>query len=165
MVFRSQLILDTNVLIDLHRGNVLNLFFRLPYRFVSPDVIIAELQEPSGESLISLGLQSGELSGERVLEVEMLSGHHANIAINDLFALVLAESLDAPLLTGDDRLRRLATRHNIPVHGTLWTLDEMVDKRTLKPVEASRALNNMLAGGSRLPSSECQQRLRTWENM
>jgi predicted nucleic acid-binding protein len=163
MTSRSRLIIDTNVLIDLHRGHALNALFALPYQFIAPDVIIEELREPDGRDLTHLGLKSGELSGERVLEVEQLSQHHANIAVNDLFALVLAASTGCPLLTGDSRLRKLADRHNVTVHGTLWILDEMVAQGTLKPVEASRALRAMLDQSRRLPLAECQERIRIWE--
>lgn len=163
MTSRSRLIIDTNVLIDLHHGNVLDGLFRLPYLFIAPDVVIEELQEPDGSDLMRMGLKSGELSGERVLEVEQLFLHHANIAVNDLFALVLAASMNLPLLTGDSRLRKLAARHNVKVHGTLWVLDEMVSHEILKPVEAARALRAMQERGSRLPLADCEERLRFWE--
>ena len=162
-VSRSRFIIDTNVLIDLHRGEILRQFFALPYRFSSPDVIIDELEDPDGSLLLDYGLQRGELSGERVLEVYELSGYHRNIALNDLFALVLAASIGVTLLTGDNRLRTLAAKHNVRVHGTLWVLDEMVSKNKLKPVEARRALTKMLEHGSRLPNKEYQVRLKNWE--
>lgn len=161
-VSRSRLIIDTNVLIDLHRGEILRQFFALPYSFSAPDVIIEELEDPDGSLLLDYGLQRGELSGERVLEVYELSGYHRNIALNDLFALVLAASMGVTLMTGDNRLRTLAAKHNVQVHGTLWVLDEMVAKNKLKPVEAHRALTKMLEHGSRLPLAECQARLRLW---
>lgn len=160
---RSLFIIDTNVLIDLHRGEILRQFFTLPYTFSAPDVIIEELEDPDGSVLMGYGLQKGELSGERVLEVYELSGYHRNIALNDLFALVLAASIGVTLLTGDNRLRVLAAKHNVQVHGTLWVLDEMVARNKLKPVEARRALTKMLENGRRLPLGECQERLRLWD--
>ena len=138
-------------------------FFALPYHFSAPDVIIDELEDPDGGLLMGYGLQRGELSGERVLEVYELSGYHRNIALNDLFALVLAASIGVTLLTGDNRLRTLAAKHNVRVHGTLWVLDEMVARNKLKPVEAHRALTKMLEHGSRLPNKEYQVRLKNWE--
>lgn len=137
-------------------------FFALPYHFSAPDVIIDELEDPDGGLLMGYGLQRGELSGERVLEVYELSGYHRNIALNDLFALVLAASTGGTLLTGDNRLRTLATKHNVQVHGILWVLDDMISKNKLKPVEAHRALTKMLENGSRLPFGEIQARLRLW---
>jgi predicted nucleic acid-binding protein len=43
MTSRSRFIIDTNILIDLHHGNALDALFQLPYLFIAPDVIIAEL--------------------------------------------------------------------------------------------------------------------------
>jgi predicted nucleic acid-binding protein len=114
--------------------------------------------------LLRKGLKSGELSGELVLEVEQLSRYHPNIAVNDLFALVLAASSQLILLTGDRRLRELAAKHNVVVHGTLWILDELVKTGVLKSVEASFALRSMLQFGCRLPLADCQERFRVWES-
>lgn len=164
MASRSHFIIDTNVLIDLHRGEILGQFFSLPHRFIAPDVIIEELEDPDGGLLIGYGLQQGELSGDGVMEVMALAAHHRNIALNDLFALVLAASTGLTLLTGDGRLRSLAAKHNVPVRGTLWVLDEMIAGNKLKTVEARRALTKMLENGSRLPIAECQVRLRQWES-
>lgn len=163
MASRSQFIIDTNVLIDLHRGEILKQFFSLPHIFSAPDVIIDELEDPDGGVLMGYGLQRGELSGERVQEVLGLSGYHKNIALNDLFALVLAASTGVTLLTGDNRLRNLAVKHNVRVHGILWVLDEMVAQNRLKTVEARRALKKIMESGSRLPMAECQIRFRQWE--
>ena len=162
MTSRSRFIIDTNVLIDLHTGSILNSLFALQYVFIAPDVIVAELQDPPGSDLLPLGLQSAEFSGKQVLEVMSLAEHHPNIAINDLFALVLAKSRGLILLTGDRRLRDLATKHDVDVHGTLWILDEMVKTGVLKPAEAGRALHTMLDHGCRLPQAECVERLKVW---
>jgi len=58
-------IVDANILIDLHGGGLLREFFRLPFRLVAPDVIIAELQDPDGEMLVEHGLESAELAGDK----------------------------------------------------------------------------------------------------
>jgi predicted nucleic acid-binding protein len=162
-VSRSRLIVDTNVLIDLHRGGIVEQFFALPFEFVSPDVIIAELEEPDGRALELLGLISAELGSDQVLEVDFLWEHNLDIAVNDIFALVLASHAGLPLLTGDRRLRVLADKHRVTVHGTFWILDEMVGHSILTKGQAAHALRRMLDAGSRLPPTECAQRLRLWE--
>ena len=162
-ISRSRLIVDTNVLIDMHRGGIVEGFFKLPHEFTSPDVIIAELENPPGSWLEGLGLQSAELAGEQILEVEFIWTHNLDIAANDVFAMVLAIHEQIPLLTGDSRLRRLAAKHNVPVHGTLWVLDEMVKLTILTKRQAAKALRLMLERGSRLPIHECAQRFELWE--
>jgi len=138
-------------------------FFVLPYRFAAPDVIIAELQEPDGHTLTTYGLQSAELSGGQLLEVTVLRGRHLALSVEDLFALVLARALKVPLLTGDRRLRELASQQGVPVYGTLWVLDELVRLGVVAPARAAEALERMLTHGTRLPRAECQKRLERWK--
>jgi predicted nucleic acid-binding protein len=158
----SLCIVDANILIDLHVGGLLGEFFRLPFRFVAPDVIVVELQEPDGEVLMEYGLQSETLSGAQVLEVASLLARHRRVSANDLFALVLARTLKGTLLTGDRHLAQIATQEGISVHGVLWVLDEMVRLEVITSDRAAQALEQMLAWGSRLPQAECQKRLKQW---
>jgi hypothetical protein len=67
---------DTNIWIDLHRGGIIEKAFEMPLELAAPDVIIAELQIPSGDSLVCLGLQIRELSGPLVLKVLDLAEHY-----------------------------------------------------------------------------------------
>jgi predicted nucleic acid-binding protein len=85
-----------------------------------------------------------------------------SVSTNALFALVLARTLKATLLTGDRHLARVAALEGVPVHGTLWVLDEMVRLEVIAPPQAAQALERMLARGSRLPRAECQRRLQQW---
>lgn len=159
---RPRLIVDTNVLIDLHRGGIVELFFALPYEFVSPDVIIEELKMPDGRTLERQGLLRADFSGDQVEEVYALHQFNLGIAVNDIFALLLASYTELPLLTGDRLLRALANKHRVKVHGTLWVLDEMVEHSVLTPGQAAHALRLMLANHSRLPPADCAHRFRLW---
>ena len=155
-------VVDTSVIIDLHTGQILNPFFVIPYRFVTPDAIIAELLEPEGTLLIEFGLQSEELSSVQVLEVMRLRATYRHPSVNDLFALVLAKGLIAPLLTNDRNLRKAAEQEGIVVHGTLWILDEMIRLIITSKHQAADALMMMREKGSRLPQDECDKRLSDW---
>jgi predicted nucleic acid-binding protein len=123
-------------LVVVHRGGIVRELFHLPVDFVSPDVIIDELEEPDGHELEGLGLLRVEFAGERVLEAEDLWEHNLDVTVNDIFALVLAIHEGLHLLTGDRRLRILAEKHRVAVHGTLWILDEMVSQGILTPGQA-----------------------------
>ena len=155
-------VFDTNVLIDLYAGGVLRPTFLLPIVPVVPDVLIAELIEPDGRLLLDLGLARMELPGPQVERVYDLAVLHRRISSNDLFALVLAEMLGATLLTGDRNLRQVAQGRGVPVHGTLWLLDEMVSSGVIPRLLGAQALKRMLNRGSRLPGVECQKRIRQW---
>ncbi len=159
---RSLCIVDTNIIVDLHKGGVLRELFGLPHVFAAPDVIVEESLTPPGPLLTELGLISLEASGSEVLEVSKLAGKHRRVSSNDLFALVLARSRKATLLTGDKNLRALAEADGLPVHGTLWVLDELLRCSLISAEQAVASLLAMLRTGSRFPEDECQSRLKRW---
>ena len=159
-------VVDSNVLIDLDCGGVLNRLSLLPQTSVSPDVIFAELEQPDSAGLSAAGLRSLELEGALVARVAHLRQQHRHVSTNDLFALVLAQELargqGCILLTGDGALARLASQSGVVVHGTLWLLDEMVRRVALTPSAAADALERMLAARRRLPLAECRKRMEVW---
>ncbi len=158
----SSCVVDTSLLIDMYVGNIISEFFKLPYNFHAPDVIIAELKAPDGQLIRQLGLHQGELTGQQVLEVLELRLHYRRPSVNDLFALVYARSINATLLTNDGNLRKVALQEGIPTHGTLWVLDEMLRLRAIAAVQAAQALQLMRQEGSRFPTHECEKRLAAW---
>ncbi len=162
VVYLSKYVVDTSLLIDLYFGEIAYEFFQLPYNFIAPDVIIAELQEPDSRLFIELGLQEHELTGSQILEVMELRSVYRHPSVNDLFALVLARLLSLPLLTSDGNLRKAAVQEGVQVHGTLWALDEMVRLQIISQVQAAGSLKLMCEKGSRLPQDECDKRLREW---
>jgi predicted nucleic acid-binding protein len=159
---RPRGVVDTNVLIDFHRGDLLEALFALPFTFLVPDVIVAELEVPNGQQLLAWGLESLSLTGEQVAAVVALAALHRAPSINALFALVLARTRRATLLTGDKAVRRLAESEGIDVHGTLWLLDELVRLSIITAGQAADGLERMMAYGSRLPEEECRLRMRRW---
>ena len=109
-------VVDTSLLIDLYIGKIMVDFFKLPFDFVAPDVIVSELHEPNGKQLMELGLQDRELTGDQILEVILLRKQYRQPSVNDLFALVLARILEATLLTNDGNLRKVAQQEGILTH-------------------------------------------------
>lgn len=153
---------DTSVLVDLHVGGLLEKVLCLPVHLLTVDVIVAELQNPNGEELVQKGLAVRDLNESEVREASRLIAMYRRVSTNDIFALVLAKSMGATLLTGDRHLAQTAREQGVPVHGTLWLLDEMVRLHVVKPLVAADALRRMLARGSRLPRAECRKRFERW---
>jgi predicted nucleic acid-binding protein len=94
-----------------------------------------------------------------VLKVADLAARYLRPSRQDLFALVLAETLGAILLTGDGALIDTAHEIGVEVHGTIWLLDQMVAHGILDKRERAQALNLMVDSGSRLPKEEVELRL------
>ncbi len=120
------LVSDTSVLIDLKRGSLLEASFRLPYRFIVPDLLYErELKNFEGEELLQLGLTVEELNGEDVQRALAFRQRVPALSIPDCFALVLAQTQSSILLSSDRALRQLADDESVECHGVLWLLDEM----------------------------------------
>jgi hypothetical protein len=132
---------------------------------MAPDVVIAEILLPSSWNIIGLGLIEKSLPGAGVLKVEELVTKYPRPGRIDLFSLVLAIQEKALLLTGDEALRKAASKEGIEVHGTLWLLDEMIDAGAISEAEGYRSLESMVNAGRRLPKKEVSARMATWRSI
>lgn len=162
------LISDTNVLIDMEAGGLMDRFFQLPMQFGIPDVLYYEEVEPGRPDLVELGLLVMEVRGEFVQYAECLpvqynhclsAKHGFKPSHNDYLALALAKQESCALLTGDANLRIVAGHEQIAVMGTIGLLCAMVENRLLTVEAAVQALHKMKEGKRRLPWSEAEKQL------
>jgi len=138
------LISDTSCLIDLRKAFLLEAFVKLPYDLVIPDVLLEqELVNFSTveKELLEKELRILSLSGEGVARVQSVNRDYPALTLNDCFAFVLAEQTsNCILMTGDRRLRDLATISGIEVHGVLWGIDEMYNVKSATASQLYSAL-------------------------
>jgi len=137
--------------------------FRLPWEFMAPDMVIAELLLPSW-NLLGPGLIEKSLSGLEMLEAEKLEKKYSQPGRIDLISLFLAIREKAILLTGDEALRVAAQKEGANVHGTLWLLDAMVENGAISKAEGYRSLELMINAGRRLPKNEVILRMNLWRS-
>ena len=97
-----------------------------------------------------------------LIEIQMAAAEDSRLSEQDWSALYYAQQLNALLLTGDKRLRNLAKQKGVNVCGVLWILDQLVDTSNLAKQEACRFLTELLLKNKRLPSAECDQRIKLW---
>lgn len=119
------LVSDTSVLMDLHRGGILETALRLAYEFAVPDLLFErELRAWDGPSLDGrLAVLALDDSG-----VELATGYRRadhRLSLPDAFALALAKGGGHTLLAGDAALRAMADAEGVECHGVLWVLDEL----------------------------------------
>ncbi len=155
-------VVDASVLIDLARGGILEILFRLKADWMISDLAMEELRDPPPETLRPLRLRIMQFSGEEILNIINLGKQYPALSLPDRAHLVLARREHAVLLSGDWHLRRVAEALGVTVHGTLWVLDELIKANLLSPDQAARTLRQMLTQGCRLPKEECENRLRRW---
>lgn len=148
------LISDTNILIDMEEGQLIEQFFQLPYEFTVPDILFSEELEAQHAHLVDMGLKQKPLTEESVISVFSIKQQFDGLSINDCFALKLAEQENCPLLTGDRLLREVAEKSGVEVMGSLWLMREMLRNELLSLNGAKIAHQKMLNAGRRLPKWE-----------
>lgn len=161
------LVNDANILIDLLKLDLLEMFFQLEgYDFQVTDLVLNEVQEENINTL-SVYLETRlltmqEFTFTELSEIGAISGEHPRLSVPDCSCIYLAEKLGATLLTGDGPLRKIAESRNIPVHGLLWTMIELVANGLLTKIDAYEKLLRLMEINQRLPQNECRKLLREW---
>ena len=156
---------DANVLLDMDAGGLLEPMFRLGLRFAAPDVLIARELQREEARLRDLGLRVLEVRSEGVKYMETLAADAASRGVGrlDLFAVALCRQENGTLLTGDARLRVLAERESLEVHGTLWLVDTLIAARRIRAPRVRRSYAAMREVGRRLPWDEVERQIRKYE--
>ena len=142
---------DTNILIDLEEGRLLEQFFQLPYEFRVPDILFSEELEAQHAHLSTLGLQLGELTSQSMLDAVELIQRYRELSRNDCFTLALARQEQCSLLTGDQDLRKAAEMEQVKTNGTIWVVKQLVTHQIIDKPQAKAAYDRMKANGRRLP--------------
>jgi len=158
------LISDANVLIDMAAGELLEAMFELPEAFATPDLLFHQELSSRHPQLPKMGLRLLTLKSDGVQEVQRLHTHckgRTAPGLYDLFALVLAEQEQCPLLTGDRRLRALANERypTLEIRGTLWLVEQLVTQGHISLTCAQKAYDRMISDGSRLPLQDIKTQL------
>lgn len=159
---RSRIVIDSNVLIDFHNANLLNELFALNLDFHTTDMVLAEQQSISEETLLSYGLRVLSLSATQLVEIVALRQEAKRTSIQDLSTYICARDLEIGLLTGDGALRGIAQKYGVEVHGSLWLLDKLVNQGVVDGNQAASALEAMMEMGGRFPEAECRVRIIRW---
>lgn len=154
------LISDTNILIDLEEGELIEQLFQLPFKFSIPDILFEEELDEQHGYLVELGLELKELSGESMFYGMELTQRYTNPSRNDCFALALAKQENCPLLTGDKALRTAAENEAVMVQGTLWVVEQLVRQELITVAQARAAYDKMKQAKRRLPWAVAEAKLQ-----
>lgn len=163
MLGEGILVTDATIWIDLDCSGLLEATFKLPYRFVTTDFVVEELEQPDGPSVLSLGLRIVPLTVQQEQLINAEARSRRQLSLSDHSVLIVAIDNEVPLLTGDKHLRSTGEKAGLVVHGSLWLLDELVSREVIEASKAAEALRAMLVSGRRLPPGECERRLKDWD--
>ncbi len=158
------LVSDTSVLIDLQRGGLLDVVFRLPHQFAVPDLLYErELKHWDGPALEVKGLRVLALPAADVELAQEYRRREPRLSLPDAFALALAKTGGHVLLAGDASLRSQAALEDIECHGALWVLDALEEHGLLGLPALADALARVADHPRcRLPKAEIHKRLERY---
>jgi len=140
-------------------GELIDAMFSLDYKFSVPNTLYAEELEAYYPELPAQGLSILSVNPNGIAEAytvaTSLSGARAP-GVNDLLALMLAKQHSCPLVTGDKRLRSIATTNYsaVEIRGTIWLVEQLVTEGHITVTQAEEAFHKMIEAGSRLPKGE-----------
>ena len=159
---KQLLISDANIIIDIIAGELVEAMFALDYEFGVPDILFAAELEQQHAEIQQQGLRLMEMPPAVINMAATLLAENTRLKVSifDCMALSLAQQQGSTLLTGDAKLRQLATAESVTVRGALWLVGQMFEAGHITADEAEQAYNKMLADGSRLPQDEIQKQLR-----
>lgn len=157
---------DSSILIDLAEADMLGLWFQLKIETHATDFVLHEVSRGLQWVRISPFVDAGLIQRHATAAAEMstvVAFSQANgISVSDASGVLLARRLQAILLTGDRRMRRTGESARIEARGLLWIFDLLVVREVLSKEVAAERLRRLCSGGSRLPSAECDSRLKDW---
>lgn len=116
---------DTNILIDSLKLDIYKDFLAIDDDiYMESSMLEDEVIAPPtyADELRSLGLKTTDMTDEEfVLAVETRELHH-KLSFYDCVAYAVAKTRGWSLVTGDNRLRKLAQKNGVKVHGIIWVI-------------------------------------------
>lgn len=162
---------DACVLIDLANGKLIGRWFQLQIETHTTDAVLYEVEDEEQHKEVNSFVEAGLIKVAPMFdsggfeEIQAMSdlADEMRVSVPDASAFVLAQKLDAVLLTGDGDLRKKATDRGVRVRGVLWVLDMLVWQGMIGFSIARESLQEMRRKGARLPLKECERRIHAWE--
>lgn len=162
-------IIDANILIDLAKLDLLDIFSKLDFDLYTTDFVYEELNEEQ-KSPISILKKKGHL---KIIETEELADFQkisellessSGLSFEDCSVWHYSEKLSGTLLTGDGKLRKQVSKDGIEVRGILYVLDELIKQKLLGFTLAIEKVKQLYQLNNRLPKKEIEKRIEHWNN-
>ncbi len=157
-------ITDTNILFDVIKIGVLPEFFSLDYEICTTVFVIHEILPFAQRELVETFIRAKKLivynfTEEEIEAVQSFDTEKSLKRFTDKSVIWKSLQLNCLMLTGDQRMREVAERMNIEVHGSIWIIDELVTKTLISSDKAIVLFEQLLLTNSRLPKDEIEKRI------
>lgn len=160
-------VVDTSVTIDLYRGGLLDAFFKLPAKYIVPDIMYAdELEAWFGEVLKTNGLAIETLEDREVASAREFMRRCPSLSVVDAYALALALRGKHTLLAGAKDIRELGIEAGLEVRGVLHVFDLIEADQLMAPASLHTCLTLMCRSRRvRLPQDEIDARFQRYASI
>lgn len=129
---RETLVVDACAMINLQRGQLLDLLPYLNRQLVIPAEIrleLARFAQADWSLLDGSGMRTFALPADDAARIAQAGTRCFQLSASDQACLAVARHHPGGILLTDDRqLRRAAEETRVPVHGSLWAVDQMASR-------------------------------------
>jgi predicted nucleic acid-binding protein len=158
------IITDTNVLFDVIKIGALPEFFSLDLDICTTVFVIEEIKPSPQRELVEMFIRAKKLtvfefSGEEIEDVTNFNSGLDLKRFTDKSVIWKSLQLKCPLLTGDKKMREVAEKLGIEVHGSIWVIDELISSYLISTNKAITLLEQLLVTNSWLPKDEIDKRI------
>lgn len=142
--------------------------FALSYDICTTDFVVKEILESDQKAQIesfirAMKLTVFKLTADEVEAVRQFSTQRYFKGITDKTVLWKAYQLKCPLLTGDKKLRNEAEDLNIEVHGSIWVINELIEKGIVSWAKGTELLEKLKLINASLPHDEINKLIKKFK--
>lgn len=160
---------DANILIDLAKLELIQVFAKISFDLHTTDFVIEELNDEQQKPVSKL-IKSGKLKIIETEDAKDFQGitnileNSSGLSFEDCSIWYYSKKLSGALLTGDGRLRKQATKEGIEVRGIIFIFDELLKQELISFTIAIDKIEKLSLLNNRLPKKEIEKRIESWKN-
>lgn len=141
-------ITDTNVLFDVIKIGALPEFFSLDYEICTTVFVIQEILPSPQKEMVETFIRAKKLTvfGFSIEEVEEVINFNTGRDLKrftDKSVIWKSLQLKCPMLTGDRKMREVAEKMGLEVHGSIWIIDELIGNNLISTEKARILLEQL----------------------
>lgn len=160
---------DANILIDIAKLDMVELFSKLNFSLYTTDFVINEIENPDQLKTIERLCNNKKMeiittTSERLFYIyDIYNNQTKGLSVADCSVWYYSKQMNAILCTGDGNLRKQAKKDNIEVRGILYIFDELLRQDIISYHYATEKLEKLRKSNVRLPTEEIKKRLFLWK--
>jgi predicted nucleic acid-binding protein len=156
------IITDTNVFFDIINIGALPEFFSLDLEICTTAFVIDEIRQPQQREMIDAFIRAKKLtvynfSAEEIEDVQNFESTKSLKRFTDKSVIWKSVQIQSPMLTGDKKMRDIAEKMGIEVHGSLWVINELVTRELITTEKALTLIEELKKTNGWLPRNETEK--------